>query len=322
MQEQTRSSRHTNILTKYAKKDLPQSSNLLKFAETEQNHIFKTVLISQTITNFILAPLNRLKIMKQTCLESFLQTKKNKKILKYSYFINEIKNKQGYIGFFKGVSLTCLLSYSRNFINNFLRNKIFMELLKEKRKKTKEIYISYFGLIFTTSLLNRLITYPIDRLRTLVITETEKFFKKENFTNTAYFTKILRKEHFNNILRGINFSLFSALPESFFIFSSFCFFKCFLNLGFLPSIFFGSFFSSFTMYPFDTILKRYQSDSLLKGVKYSYKNINDLVFFIFKNEGIVGFYRGFGLGLGNNFFSVAIFLFFFNQIYYKDICIL
>ena len=321
MQKETKYTRFQNIHKKYTKKDLPTSQNKLLFKETERKHIYKTVLTSQLLTNFLLHPLQRLKIMKQTSLESFFRTEKKIKNLKYSFFCKEIIAKQGYLGFFKGSTLTLSLTFSKNFLQNFLRNKIFIDLVKEQKQKKNKIYFSYFGLIFSTNVLNRVLTYPIDRLRTLAVTETSKFIKKENFLNTSFFAKILREEKFAKICKGFNFSLFSAFPESLFIFSTFCLFKEIMKFDFFSSIFFSTFFSSFFIYPFDTVLKRFQSDSLLKGPKYFYENVNELVFKIWRNEGVFGFYRGFGVGLVNNFLAVGIFLFLFRQMYFNQICV-
>jgi hypothetical protein len=95
MENETRYSSFSTILKKYMKKDLLPNQDKLHFRESERKHIFRTSLISQFVTTTILAPFTRLRIMKQTCYESFLQQKYDKTMIKYSqFFESDLKSGQ------------------------------------------------------------------------------------------------------------------------------------------------------------------------------------------------------------------------------------
>ncbi len=220
------------------------------------------------------------------------------------------------MGFFKANSLTVFLSFSKGFILNYLRTNLFFEIMNEK-KDTKNI--SFFGLLFISSFLNRALFYPIDRIRTLIITETAKNTLKENYLVSAYFRKFIQKEPFLKICKGFNFSLLSTIPETFIIFALFFGSKDLLQMDYLSSAILACGLGHILLYPFDTVLKRYQSDSLVKAPKYLYNGVSHLIKNIYNKEGVSGFYRGYFVHSLHNAISLYLFVKVFQKVYYRDI---
>ena len=191
----------------------------------------------------------------------------------------------------------------------------------DEKNSLYNVSIKYFYILSLSSAMQKLFVYPLDRLRTVIFTDFNKFSDPKATLNSKKLFDTIKIEGLSKTYKGFNFSLLCTLPENIAIIASFAILKEKFDLSLLNSLFIGSFLANTVLYPLDTILTRYQADSLLKKRKYMYKSVYHLIREINRLEGIKGYYKGFFTATLTNSLVTLIYLGLFKNIYDSQVVI-
>jgi len=245
-------------------------------------------LISAIVTKTFVAPLERIKILKQV--QSYYSVNRYTGIyssLRYIY------HNEGFKGYFKGnmANITRIVpSYAIKFpMNDIYKNSI--------RKYTKNDTLSYGQLLLSGVLsgLNLvLLTFPLDLIRTRMTLDKNMV----NYNSIFECGKqVLKKEGVYSLYKGLSIA---CMTSPLYIGLQLSLYDEFKNNYFNDNKFLSGacagMISQSLMYPGDTIKRQMQINGL-NGEKKKYNNLRGCIKYIYRNFGIRGFYPAVGINL-------------------------
>lgn len=210
-----------------------------------------------------------------------------------------------------------------NFYGKYLKQTFFVAFVdyNQTQHSFLDVCTKYFYVLFMSSLMQHVLIYPVDRLRTVVLTDFSKLTARRNTLNLQYLTDIVKIEGLGKLYKGFRFSLLCTIPENMVIVACFALLREMFDLTLFNSIFIGSSIANTALYPLDTLVRRYQSDSLLKKRKYMYHSIYQLILEINKHEGIRGYYKGFFTATLTNTLSTLLYMGLFKTMYTSQVVV-
>lgn len=225
------------------------------------------------------------------------------------------------MGLLKGNSLTVLKTLANSFYGKYLKQTLLVSFVdhKQSQQSLTGICSKYFYALTVSSVIQQLCLYPIDRLRTLVLTDFSKLTDRKSTWNTKHMLDIVKIEGLGKIYKGFRFSLICSVPENLAIVACFAIMREQFDFSVYNSIFLGSLIANTLNYPLDTVLRRYQSDSLLKKRKNFYRSVSHLMREINRLEGFRGYFKGFGLASFTNTICTLMYMGLFKSMYMSNI---
>lgn len=155
----------------------------------------------------------------------------------------------------------------------------------------------------------------MERLRTVIFTDFKKFTEHNSTYNSKFVFDVLRIEGGSKLYKGFQLAFICSVPENIVIVTCFALLNEYLKLGLVNTVLLSSLFANTLLYPLNTILVRYQADSLLKNRKYMYNSVGHLLREIKRQEGIRGYYKGFLTATMTNSLVTLTYMGIFRTIY-------
>lgn len=223
----------------------------------------------------------------------------------------------------RGNSLTLLEMLINNFYGRYLKQTFFVAFVdyNQSSYSLPEVCTKYFYVLFFSSLMQHVFTYPIDRLRTVVLTDFSKVTDRKSTINSKYLYDIIKIEGIGKLYKGFRFSLLCTIPENMVIVTSFALLRERFDLTLFNSIFIGSSISNMLLYPLDSLLRRFQADTVLKKRNSMYYSIYQLILEINKNEGLKGYYKGFCTAAFTHSLATLMYMGLFKSMYTSQIVV-
>lgn len=202
---------------------------------------------------------------------------------------------------FRGTSITLFSCVFNTLTSGYVRNAVAFNYFDGKSKTKNKGYLSArFKTVLPVILTQNALLYPLDRVRTLIFTDFSEVSLQSMSYNTRFIMNLIRVEGFTNLFRGVSFSMFNTFAEFLLISKLFDSFKESYGLTTLETVFLTSAISKSVLYPLDTVLRRYQADSFLKGRDYIHTSPLDIIRDCIRHEGTRSFFKGFGVGMTRN----------------------
>jgi hypothetical protein len=180
----------------------------------------------------------------------------------------------------------------------YLRAAAYWATFESLRRETQTSqFVKTAGIIGLGSLLVELFTFPITRVRTLVYSSFERDSRLIKSV-----LMILRTERFSGLYKGFGFWSYGFTLQHMLTVS--LWYGVHVKLGQEQSTtaaVSGAIVSAF-IYPFDTVVRRYQLDGLTTAGKW-HDSPKKLAKQIWNKQGIKGFYSGYSLYLFTSIFS-------------------
>lgn len=237
--------------------------------------------LSGLITKSSVAPFERLKLLKQS--QIYYKTK-NYSTIKKSF--KYILNNEGIKGFYRG-NLTNLTRVVPTYMLKFPLNEFYKSKIHCNSNNFNTLLLS--GTL--SGLTQICITYPLDFTRTRMSLDNSMTKNYNGIFRTMF--NIIKTEGICSLYKGfsicgttyplyvgIQFSLYEQLKDDFNIFAG-------TMAGFVAQT---------LMFPGDTIKRQLQINGL-DNTKSRYNNVFECIRFIYRNNGIRGFYNGLGINL-------------------------
>lgn len=225
------------------------------------------------------------------------------------------------MGLFRGNALTLMKTFFNSFYSRHLKQTFSASFIDRERSSNSlaTICSNYFYILSFSSLVQHVLVYPVDRLRTVIMTDYSKFVDRKSTFNTRYIGDVIRIESMGKLYKGFGFSLLTTIPDNIVILAAFGGLQRNFGLGVTDAVFLSSFIATTILYPLDTVLKRYQADSLLKKRKYMYQSIKHLISEINRQEGVRGYYKGFLTATLTNSLSTVLYIALFRSMYSSQV---
>jgi len=154
---------------------------------------------------------------------------------------------------------------------------------------TYKFYQQMFLTLACTQVAMEVLLYPINKWRTLLYTHIPKLGERRVNILASYF----KKEFVLSLWRGVGLSMVHIILQNAMFCLSLCGWKDWLDGSYQNGVFFATFFSGTVLYPIDTLVRRFQNDSLIHKAKREYKKARKAFSAQYQQHGIAGFYRGY-----------------------------
>lgn len=156
---------------------------------------------------------------------------------------------------------------------------------------TYKFYQQMFLTFACTQTAMELLVYPFNKWRTLLYTHTPEIGQRRMNILAAY----LRNESIFSFWRGVGLSMAHIIMQNALFCLSLFSWKNGLDGSYQNGVFFATFCSGTILYPIDTLVRRFQNDSLINKPKRAYKKALIAMSMHYKEHGVTGFYRGYSM---------------------------
>lgn len=251
-------------------------------------------IISGIVNKTAIAPLERLKILKQS--EHFYKNNKNFNFKYNNTISNSLKyiyKNEGFTGLYKGNFIN-ILRVLPGYILKFSINDITTNFIKKYKNVSKLSYLEKFGVGIFSGLIQISITYPLDFLRTrysldknMLVNHNKSFFN--------YIKYVLKTENFLSLYKGSTISIITYPIYVGLQFSIFNQCKEYNINPFLSGAIAGLLAQTIA-FPGD-VIKRHLQLNGINNSKNVYLSLSNCLLSIYKNNGIKGFYSGLGINI-------------------------
>jgi len=243
--------------------------------------------ISAITTKTVVAPLERVKILKQV--QSYYSHENYTNIFQS---LKHIYKNEGFKGYFKG-NLSNITRVIPNYAIKFPMNDIYRNILKKILKINNLNYFQLLSCGILSGLNSVILTFPLDLARTRMTLD------KNMADYTSLFDcgkKIVKKEGILALYKGISIS---CVTSPLYIGLQLSLYDEFKNNWFDNKLLSGAcagIIAQSLMYPGDTIKRQLQINGL-DGNKKKYNNLHGCIKHIYKIYGIRGFYPAVGTNM-------------------------
>lgn len=203
------------------------------------------------------------------------------------------------------------------FYGRQLKKTFFVAFIerKENQYSLLDVCARYFAVLTLSSILQNVFVYPVDRLRTIAFTDFSKLSKNKPRAGLGYIRKVIDNEGYLKVYKGFRFSLFYTIPQNMLTVASFALLREKYEFNLFNSVFIGRMLANSVLYPLDTVLRRFQADSLLDKSKYKYNSVYTVILDISKREGWRGYYKGFLIANIHSALSIGMYILVFRNLF-------
>ncbi|ELP92034.1 hypothetical protein EIN_291330 [Entamoeba invadens IP1] len=208
--------------------------------------------------------------------------------------LHEMLMNEGVLGLWRGNFVNCMKVAPTTAVKFFVTETLKRMAQKYYFQSTRIPFGINFGIGAVGAICSTLVSHPIDVIKTRMSIETTKIRKYDTFMGTAQ--TIIKEEGVLGLYKGINFAILSVTPFQAVNHACFEFVSPFVPQSSLKKLYQGCLSSSLAFsicYPLDVVKRKLLAKKA--------DSVGEAVANILKNEGPIGFYRGFGVG----FFKVV-----------------